>query len=75
MKMRARYFHAAESMTNVVVGYLINLVLVYSILHFLGFNITLKDNATMGVIVALVSFMRGYIIRRIFNDVVRKAYE
>jgi uncharacterized membrane protein len=75
MKMRARYFHAAESMTNVVVGYLINLVLVYSILHFLGFNIALKDNATMGVIVALVSFMRGYIIRRIFNDVVRKAYE
>ena len=73
--MRARYFHAAESMTNVVVGYLINLVLVYSILHFLGFNIALKDNATMGVIVALVSFMRGYIIRRIFNDVVRKAYE
>ena len=75
MKMRARYFHAAASMTNVVVGYLINLVLVYSILHFLGFNIALKDNATMGVIVALVSFMRGYIIRRIFNDVVRKAYE
>ena len=75
MKIRARYFHAAESMTNVVVGYLINLVLVYSILHFLGFNIALKDNATMGVIVALVSFMRGYIIRRIFNDVVRKAYE
>ena len=75
MKMRARYFHAAESMTNVVVGYLINLVLVYSILHFLGFNIALKDNATMGVIVALVSFMRGYIIRRIFNNVVRKAYE
>ena len=75
MKMRARYFHAAESMTNVVVGYLINLVLVYSILHFLGFNIALKDNATMGVIVALVSFMRGYIIRRIFNDIVRKAYE
>ena len=75
MKMRARYFHAAESMMNVVVGYLINLVLVYSILHFLGFNIALKDNATMGVIVALVSFMRGYIIRRIFNNVVRKAYE
>ena len=75
MKMRARYFHAAESMTNVVVGYLINLVLVYSILHFLGFYIALKDNATMGVIVALVSFMRGYIIRRIFNNVVRKAYE
>tara|TARA_Y100000310_G_C20226084_1_gene597988 strand:- start:177 stop:404 length:228 start_codon:yes stop_codon:yes gene_type:complete len=75
MKIRARYLHALESMTNVVVGYAINLVLVYSILHFLGFNIALKDNATMGVIVALVSFMRGYIIRRIFNDVVRKAYE
>jgi len=75
MKMRARYFHAAESMTNVVIGYLINLVLVYFLLHLLGYNIALAENAGMGIAVACVAFLRGYIIRRIFNDVVRRAYE
>ena len=75
MKIRARYLHALESMTNVVVGYAINLVLVYSILHFLVFNITLKDNATMGVIVAVVAFVRGYTIRRVFNRIVNRVYK
>ena len=75
MKIRARYLHALESMTNVVVGYAINLVLVYSILHFLGFNITLKDNATMGVIIAVVAFIRGYTIRRVFNRIVNRVYK
>ena len=75
MKIRARYLHALESMTNVVVGYTINLVLVYSILHFLGFNIALKDNATMGVIIAVVAFVRGYTIRRMFNRIVNRVYK
>ena len=75
MKIRARYLHALESMTNVVVGYAINLVLVHTILHFLGFNITLKDNATMGVIIGVIAFVRGYTVRRIFNRIVNKAYQ
>ena len=75
MKIRARYLHALESMTNVVIGYAINLVLVYTILHFLGYNIALKDNASMGVIVAMVAFMRGYTIRRMFNRIVNKVYK
>jgi len=75
MRIRARYLHALESMTNVVVGYAINLVLVYSILHFLGYDIALKDNASMGVVIAGVSFLRGYTVRRIFNRIVNKAYQ
>ena len=62
-------------MTNVVVGYAINLVLVHTILLFLGFNITLKDNATMGVIIAVVAFVRGYTIRRMFNRIVNRVYK
>ena len=58
-----------------VIGYAINLVLVYTILHFLGYNIALKDNASMGVIVAMVAFMRGYTIRRMFNRIVNKVYK
>ena len=62
-------------MTNVVVGYAINLVLVYTILHFLGYNIALKDNASMGVIVAMVAFMRAYRIGRVFNRIVNWVYK
>ena len=75
MKIRARYLHAAESMTNVVVGYMINLGLVYVLLHWLGFDISLSQNAAMGMIIAMVAFLRGYVIRRIYNNLVKKVYE
>lgn len=75
MKIRARYLHAAESMTNVVVGYLINLGLVYGLLHWLGFNITLGQNATMGLFIAVVAFLRGYVVRRFYNKLIGKVYE
>ena len=74
MKIRARYLHAAESMTNVIVGYLINLGLVYSLLHWIGLQITLGQNAAMGVIIAVVSFLRGYVVRRFYNNLIERVY-
>ena len=59
--------HAAESLTNVAVGYVINLVLVYLILHWLGYGIRPAENAGMSLVLACVSFMRGYWIRRVFS--------
>ena len=75
LRLRARYLHAAESMTNVIVGYLMNLVLVYILLHALGYDIKLLENAGMGLIIACVAFLRGYYIRRIFNNIVQKVYD
>jgi uncharacterized membrane protein len=74
LKIRARYLHAAESMTNVIVGYLINLGLVYSLLHWIGLQITLGQNAAMGVIIAVVSFLRGYVVRRFYNNLIERVY-
>ena len=62
--------HAAESLTNVLVGYLINLVLVYFILHWLGYGIRPVENAGMSLVLAAVSFLRGWWIRRLFNRLV-----
>ena len=45
------------------------------LLHSLGYNIQLHENAKMGAIVVSVSFLRGYYIRRIFNKIVRRVYE
>tara|TARA_R100001530_G_scaffold11670_1_gene11158 strand:+ start:936 stop:1142 length:207 start_codon:yes stop_codon:yes gene_type:complete len=55
-----------ESIANVVVGYLINLGLVYGILHWMGYGIRMGENAGMSMVLAAVAFGRGYFIRRIF---------
>ena len=75
IKLRARHLHAAESMANVIVGYLTNLVLVYFIMHAMGFNIKLIENASMGLIIAVVAFLRGYLIRRVFNKIIKGVYD
>ena len=59
--------HALESAVNVLAGYLIILVLVYLILHALGYGIRPAENAAMSLILASVSFLRGYWIRRLFS--------
>ena len=64
--MTARQLHALESTTNVIVGYFINLVLVYIFLHGLGYEIRMHENAGMGVVLALVAFVRGYCVRTAF---------
>ncbi len=59
--------HAAESATNVVVGYIINLGLVYVLLHWMGYNIQMSENASMSLVIAVVAFGRGYIVRKLFH--------
>jgi len=64
--------HAAESAANVVVGYVINLVLVYVLMHWLGYAIQLHESASMGAVFAVVAFVRGYSIRRLFHRFTQK---
>ncbi len=65
----------AESGANVLVGYLLNLVLVQVLLHYLGYNIQLTENAGMGACIALVSLIRSYTIRRMFSRLVNNIYQ
>ena len=59
--------HAAESATNVVIGYGLNLILVYLLLHELGYQIRLHENAWLSLVLAVVAFARGYAIRKLFH--------
>jgi hypothetical protein len=63
----SRSKHAAESLANVGSGYLINLALVYFLMHTLGYEIKMHENAGMGAIIACVAFIRGYWIRKLFH--------
>jgi len=67
--MTAKQLHALESTTNVVAGYFINLVLVYLLLHGLGYEIGMHENAGMGAVLALVAFVRGYCVRAAFYKI------
>ena len=59
--------HAAESATNVVAGYFINLALLYVLMHWFGYAVQLHESASMGAVFAVVAFVRGYSIRRLFH--------
>ena len=59
--------HAIESATNVVVGYILNVGLVYWILHWMGYQIQMGQNIGMSLVLAVVAFIRGICIRRMFS--------
>ena len=73
-KIRPKYLAAGESMANVVVGYFINIALMYAILHVLGYEISMGENAAIGVMFGFISFFRGYVVRRSFNKLIKTMY-
>ena len=73
-KIRPKYLAASESMANVVVGYFINIALMYAILHVLGYEISMGENAAIGVMFGFISFFRGYVVRRSFNKLIKTMY-
>lgn len=65
--MKSNHAHALESIANVGTGYLINLWLVWALLHAFGYQIKFNENASLGAVLASVAFLRGYFIRRAFH--------
>lgn len=56
-----------ESITNTVVGYLINFVANLVVLPMFGFHITALQSLKLSIVFVLISVARGYFIRRFFN--------
>lgn len=57
----------AESITNTVVGYAVNFAANMLIMPLFGFNITITQNFQISILYVLISVIRGYGIRRLFN--------
>lgn len=58
---------AIEAAANVVVGYTVNLAANFAIFPWFGWDISLTQNLTIGVIYTGVSLARSYALRRAFN--------
>lgn len=56
-----------EAVTNIVVGYTINLLANFVIFPLWGWTISLKQNIEIGVIYTVISLIRSYCLRRAFT--------
>lgn len=66
--MQTRKHSAFEAVTNVLVGYSINMAANFILFPIFGWNITLEQNITLGVIYTGISLARSYMLRRFFNQ-------
>jgi hypothetical protein len=67
--MQLKRHSLIESISNIVVGYSVNLLANFFIFPLWGWHITLKQNIEIGVIYTIISLVRSYCLRRIFNKV------
>jgi hypothetical protein len=66
-KTQTRRHSALEALTNVAVGYGVAVTAQIIIFPLYGLVIPLHDNLTMGGIFTVISLIRSYALRRLFN--------
>ena len=62
-----RYQSALESVANVAIGYGVALLSQLIVFPLMGIMVTLRENVVIGVIFTVVSLVRSYFVRRLFN--------
>lgn len=74
-RIRARYIHHVEVITDNIVGYCINVVAVMVIFNWLlGNNIPIGDNLMGGILFFMLAYARKYTIRRWFSNFIDRLY-
>ncbi|MFC3086250.1 DUF7220 family protein [Tabrizicola soli] len=58
---------AFESLTGTIVGFLLSVWVQRFLFPALGYELALIDNFMVATVFTLISFLRGYVIRRTFN--------
>ena len=71
---QSRIGSLVESIANVMLGFMINLVANMLILPLFGFNVTVKDAFGIGVIFTVISVARSYCVRRWFNGYLHRRF-
>ena len=58
-----------ETISNIVVGLMVSLVVNATVFPWLGFHISSSQNITLTLIYTVISIVRSYILRRTFNRI------
>jgi len=65
--MQSRIMSAVESISNVLIGYLVSVAANIIVLPMFGYNVTISDSFAIGLAFTAISLARSYILRRVFN--------
>ena len=69
MRKQSRRMSLAEALTNVAVGYGIAVATQVAVFPVFGLHASLSDNLLMGIIFTVVSIVRSYSLRRVFEAI------
>jgi acetyltransferase-like isoleucine patch superfamily enzyme len=64
---QSRRRSATEAIMNVIIGYMVAVFANLIVLPLFGYNVTLSDGAAIGLAFTIISLIRSYVIRRVFN--------
>ena len=67
--MQTKKYSFIESITNVLVGYLLAVVSQIIMFPFFNIHIRMRDNFIIGIWFTIISILRSYTLRRIFNKI------
>jgi len=65
--MQSRVMSFVEAAANVLVGYGVAVATQMMVFPWFGLSTTLGQNLQMGLVFTVVSLIRGYTLRRLFN--------
>ena len=66
---QSRRMSLFESITNVVIGYLLSLITQVVVFPIFQIEVSLADNMAISVIFTVVSLVRSYVLRLVFERV------
>tara|TARA_R110002012_G_scaffold297913_1_gene496072 strand:- start:2109 stop:2309 length:201 start_codon:yes stop_codon:yes gene_type:complete len=65
--MQSKKDSLKESITNVIIGYMVALVSQILIFPIVGVDASIDQNLMIGVYFTIISLLRSYLVRRYFN--------
>jgi len=65
--MQTRTQSLIESLTNIIIGYLVAILSQLLVFPFFDIYVTFMDNVLIGFYFTIISLARSYLLRRFFN--------
>ena len=69
--MQSRIMSATEAMVNIAIGYAVSVTANLLVLPLFGYDVTFGDSLAFGFAFTVISLIRSYVVRRLFNRIER----
>lgn len=65
--MQSRWMSLLEAVANIAVGYGVAVLTQVLVFPLFGLSVSLGENLGIGAVFTIISFVRSFLLRRIFN--------